>query len=203
MGVFDCIISVFRFYFAGQHKNQKGRDIRVIEILWKGSALTLKCVCSHVMTTIKAIISTATAFHSMENETCLSVRKMEGYNQVVEMSAPSSGLLSPLFFVQSCSKNCDKCELTAHNIPFPIACSALSVIQSQLKNCLMLIHSDSEIKHMPGVYYRVLSLVSIFTAHSYEGERGKIQTVLVQDRFVQVHLLSVIHFFANIPQLQN
>lgn len=44
-------------------------------------------------------------------------------------------------------KEGDECNVTAHNIPFPVLCSTLSVILSQLKNCLMLMHSDSEIKH--------------------------------------------------------
>ncbi len=44
----------------------------------------------------------------------------------------------------------DECNLTAHNIPFPILCSTFSVILSQLKNCLMLMHSDLEIKHQSG-----------------------------------------------------
>lgn len=47
-------------------------------------------------------------------------------------------------------KGRDKCNLTAHNIPFPVLCSTFSVILSQLKNCLMLMQSDLDIKHQPG-----------------------------------------------------
>lgn len=48
-------------------------------------------------------------------------------------------------------EECDEYNLTAHNIPFPILCSTFSVIISQLKNCLMLMHPDLEIKPQSGI----------------------------------------------------
>lgn len=44
----------------------------------------------------------------------------------------------------------DECNLTAHNISFPILCSTFSVILSQLKNHLTLMHPDLEIKPQSG-----------------------------------------------------
>lgn len=47
-------------------------------------------------------------------------------------------------------EECDEYNLTAHNIPFPILCSTFTVIISQLRNCLMLMHPDVEIKAQSG-----------------------------------------------------
>lgn len=44
-------------------------------------------------------------------------------------------------------KERDECNLTAHNILLLILCPIFSVILSQLKNRLMLMRSDLEIKH--------------------------------------------------------
>lgn len=82
--------------------------------------------------------------------------------QIKTLNACSLSLSLPLFtaapvlhcFSKSQSKNCDKCKLTVHNIPFPIACSALSVFLSQLKKCLMLIHWDFQIMGQPGCGFR-------------------------------------------------
>lgn len=93
----------------------------------------------------------------------ISHADINGYRNIWIHTSDCSQVSRPvfLFFFQASvfhpipewkkkEEECDECDLTAHNIPFSILCSTFSVFLSQLKNCLMLMHSDLEIKHQSG-----------------------------------------------------
>lgn len=82
----------------------------------------------------------------------------------------------------------DECNLTAHNIPFPILCSTFSVILSQLKNCLMLMHSDLEIKHQSGSL-----LVDSVGLHVYFYTNSLLQAI-----YLCLEYLSISVYFVNL-----